>query len=396
MKSLPSLLLIMLLSFPLYSQSPIKFSGQIRPRVEVDNKTLSPGNKANTFISLRSRLNVSFSPLEDYSIFLQVQDSRIMGEESNTVYNSKNLDIKEAYFELKNIFNSPINVKAGRFAAAYGNERLFGAVDWSYIGRSFDGATGYLRTKDFNFDLFGFRETESMFPHDSADKNVVGLFSDIKAAEFLTVQPLFIWVRSTKQIQRDYYTGGLNLIAKYSGFRGEIEGAIQKNEVEERGGTAYLAAVNLFYKSDITSKPELSVGMDYLSGRRENNSYNAFNTLYATNHKFYGYMDMFVVFPNDNLGLGLKDFHGKITAQPLSGLSLYLAYHKFESEMEYPDLTEGAKNFGSEIDFTFNYKYNEFFTLQGGASAFFAGEILKARTGDDRSYWGYLMAIANF
>lgn len=396
MKSFSSLLLILFLSIPLYSQSPFKFSGQIRPRLEIDNKALIPDNKPNTFISLRSRLNVSYSPLEDYSIFLQVQDSRIMGEETGTTSNSKNLDIKEAYFELKNIFNSPMNLKAGRFAAAYGNERLIGAVDWSYIGRSFDGAAVYIKAEEFNCDLFAFRETESMFPQDSADKNIAGFFSDIKAAEFLNVQPFFIWVRSTNQIQRDFYTGGLNLIGKISGLRGEFEGVVQKNEVALSEGTAYLAALNLFYKFDIPLQPELNIGMDYLSGGRENNAFNSFNTLYATNHKFYGYMDIFTAFPNDNLALGLKDFHGKITSQPLSQLSLYLAYHLFKSEIAYPSLADGAKDFGSEIDFTFSYKYNVYFTLQGGVSAFFAGEILKSRTGDERSYWGFLTAIANF
>ena len=39
--------------------------------------------------------------------------------------------------------------------------------------------------------------------------------------------------------------------------------------------------------------------------------YNVFNTLYATNHKYYGFMDYFIDIPRHTYGLGLIDIHAK-------------------------------------------------------------------------------------
>ncbi|HEX3072777.1 MAG TPA: alginate export family protein, partial [Ignavibacteriales bacterium] len=227
MKSLSSLLLIALFSFPLYSQSPIKFSGQIRPRVEVDKRNFHLNANPASTIFLRSRLNAAYSPSEDLSIFMQIQDSRFMGQEKTTQTNLGNIDIKEAYFELKNVFKTPLDIKAGRMAAAYGNERLIGAADWGNYGRSFDGIIGSIGNDFIKLDVFAFKESDQLIAKDSLDKGVLGVWSEIYLAESQTIQPFFIW--SVENFISEHRILGFNWIGKFGGFRAETEFAYQYN-----------------------------------------------------------------------------------------------------------------------------------------------------------------------
>ncbi|HEX3072041.1 MAG TPA: alginate export family protein, partial [Ignavibacteriales bacterium] len=287
MKSLSSILLIALLSFPLYSQSPIKFSGQIRPRVEVDKRNFHLNANPASTIFLRSRLNAAYSPSEDLSVFMQIQDSRFMGQEKNTQTNLGNLDIKEAYFELKNVFKTTIDIKAGRMAVAYGNERLIGAADWGNYGRSFDGIIGKFKNDFIKLDVFGFKESESLLAKDSLDKDMFGFWSEIYLNDNQTLQPFFIW--NSENYNSIYRTLGLNWIGKFEQYRFETEFAYQHNNSWGNKEEAYLGAVNIYKK---ISDFEISAGLDYLSGAFwYNRTRDPFNTLYATNHKFYGYMD---------------------------------------------------------------------------------------------------------
>jgi len=64
----------------------------------------------------------------------------------------------------------------------------------------------------------------------------------------------------------------------------------------------------------MSMSPVLSAGVDYLSGDdgEDETKYKVFNTLYATNHKFYGFMDYFLNLPVHTYGKGLMDMHGKL------------------------------------------------------------------------------------
>ena len=52
-------------------------------------------------------------------------------------------------------------------------------------------------------------------------------------------------------------------------------------------------ALNFKYSFKSPVKPAIGVGIDYLSGDdgQDADKYKVFNTLYATNHKYYGFMD---------------------------------------------------------------------------------------------------------
>lgn len=81
-------------------------------------------------------------------------------------------------------------------------------------------------------------------------------------------------------------------------------------------------------------KPSVWIGYDYLSGTDpvdNDPDYGTFNTLFATNHKYYGYMDYFVNIPAATGGLGLQDIMLKTRFKPTEQFWFGLDGHHFMS-----------------------------------------------------------------
>lgn len=398
------LIFLMLILIPNFisAQDGLKISAQLRPRLVIDNRDFNSSTGFNSFTEMRTRLGVDFSPLSNLTALVQIQDSRVFGTEPNTLANTQNLDLHQAYFQVDNLFELPVALKAGRMEAAYGTQRLMGAVGWSSVGRSFDGLTLKFDFCKVKFDLFAFREVETGIVDDSSDQNVIGLFGDITAFEGHALQPFVIYYTSSAaSYPFDTYTLGANLIGTINGFHHEAEFAYQTGSQVNDGPvdvSAILAAYNASYTFAADVKPMIGAGVDYLSGDDDptDNEYKVFNTLFATNHKYYGYMDYFLNIPAHTNGLGLMDIHGKVGLSPTNNLSITGKFHLFNSA-EKAALPNGStsNSFGTEIDIIFDYAYNNHVAFQLGGGFFSPGEIFEATQGSDASTWFYLMATVN-
>ncbi|MCK5088159.1 MAG: alginate export family protein, partial [Melioribacteraceae bacterium] len=162
---------------------------------------------------------------------------------------------------------------------------------------------------------------------------------------------------------------------------------------------SYMVTADLGYTFKAKTKPKLVAGAAYLSGddNSTDDKYGVFNTLFATNHKFYGYMDYFLNIPLNTYDKGLIDIYGKFGLWAAKKLWLNLDYHLFNSAADYTLISgETSNSFGSEIDFTLLYKYTKKLSFVLGLSTFSPGDIFKEKRGEDSSTWGYLMVIANF
>jgi len=214
----------------------------------------------------------------------------------------------------------------------------------------------------------------------------------------MKIQPFLITEMLARQ-DFSRYTFGVYLAGKIGGLSHEIEGAYQiGTQSADVDIAAYMFALNLKYGIKSAVKPTLAVGIDYLSGDdgEDATKYEVFSTLYATNHKFYGFMDYFLNIPVHTYGKGLMDIHGKVSISPCEKSTIALAYHMFNANADYT-LANGNTStaFGSEMDLTLIYKYNKVVKFQGGFSMFTPGDIFKETKGEDTANWGYLMAIVN-
>lgn len=398
--SLLFIIILILSSALLTAQDKVKVNAQIRPRFQYDDKDFNRNTGANSFTELRSRLGVLYSPSEYLSGFVQIQDSRRFGVESSTLSSMANLDLHQAYFKINNFFKLPLNLKVGRMELSYGSQRLIGAVAWHNVGRSFDGSVLKLVTKSIDIDFIAARTNETGFAGDSLDSFLYSAYGDLVLADKLNIQPFVI---AEYQAKADFnrYTIGVYMGCndKKKAFQHELDAAYQlgaQNATQDI--SAFMVAYNLGYTFNTIIKPMIGVGIAYLSGDDGSDSekYKVFNTLYATNHKFYGYMDYFLNIPNNTYGLGLMDIHVKTSIVPAEKFKIALALHMFTANADYT-LLDGntSTNFGSEMDLTLAYVYNKYVNFVGGFSLFSAGDIFKETRGEDLSTWTYIMAIVN-
>ncbi len=400
MRSVFIIILVLFFSSELLSDNLLEISGQIRHRYEMDNRDFNNDTEFNNYNLLRSRLSVKLSPVENLSGFFQIQDSRFFGEEENTLDGSaNNLDLHQAYFVISNLFKLPLDLKIGRFEVLYANERLFGPVGWNNIGRSFDGVLLKYHIEKLWIDLFNFKETEQMDKDNEGDKNVMGIYSDFKISEKYITQFFVITDRINPSEKLNRFTAGFYANGKLGNFSHETEFAYQFGTIDDKDVKAMMACLNLNYKlNHIKIKPGILLGIDYLTGDDpETDEIEIFNTLYSTNHKFYGYMDYFTNIPLHTYGSGLSDIHFGLFLKPVEKMICDLKFHIFNANQDYT-LNNGksAKDFGNEIDFTLKYDYNEKVNFTGGYSVFLPGEIFKEKFGEDNSNWLYLMTTVNF
>ncbi len=394
-------LFIFVLSTSTFAQQNISLNAQIRHRYEIDKRDFNSDTGSNNFSYLRSRLGIAFNNSENLNAFLQIQDSRKFGEETSTLGDGSadNIDVHQAYFKLKNFFDLPLDVKLGRMEVIYGPQRLIGAVDFHNVGRSFDGVIFKFHFEKSTFDFFAFQEDEDSRVDNEGDFNIYGIYSNFNLTKTHTFQPFIIWQRANPSENFSQYTAGFYSKGKLGNLQHEIEFAYQGGSSARGDISAMMAAVNLAYTFTQPSlRPQISAGVDILSGDddTQDDELKAFNTLYATNHKYYGFMDYFLNIPFHTMELGLVDIHAKLAIKPSTKTSANLAYHIFNAQQEFVGNNGSSENgFGNEIDITLQHKYDANVNFVAGASLFIPGKIFEQTRGKDSSTWFFLMTVVN-
>ena len=378
-------------------------SGQIRHRFEWNHKAFNADQGANTYHLLRSRLGVSFSNDPIYAYF-QFQDSRTFGTETSTLTDGSadNFDLHQGYLRIRHPFGWRMCLKIGRQEVALGNQRLMGAVGWHNIGRSFDGILLKTHLSALGLRLFTLRTNETGAPKDQGDFDLFGLYGTLPLP-VARVEPLVLFEQTYNQpdsltVQR--FTAYTWVHGTLGGLSYSLEGAYQGGKQQGLDISAFLAAFKLGYTlQSAAARPGVALGLDFLSGDPDptDDKLEVFNTLYATNHKFYGSMDYFLNIPAHTFGLGLQDLYATLSAQPYAGLTTKVTGHLFQAAQDYT-LQDGSKSraFGNEVDVTVAYKYGENLKVSGGFSVFLPGDIFKEEKGEDPATWFYLMTTVTF
>lgn len=385
-----------------------KFSGEVRHRFEVDDKDFNSNVNPYYYNYLRSRLGMTFKPLEDVTVFFQIQDSRIMGEELSTLADGSadQLDLHQAYFKVENLFSLPADVQVGRMEVNLGPQRFVGAVNWHNIGRSFDGVILTIHTKRFVSKFFNMKEKEQLAQGDSGDKNVIGNYTDFKLIDNYVTQAFLIWQKTIPSDELSRFTTGFYVQGKRGSFDHTLEGAYQTGKITPpylnvtQDAAAYFIAFNGGYTfMSLGAKPWISLGVAYISGDDDfgDGTFKVFDTMYSTNHKYYGSMDYFTNLPIHTNLRGLVDSHVKFALVPITRTKAILAVHNFKSAEKYT-LSDNstATDFGNEIDLTLKHQYNSSFSIIAGLSYFTPGEIFKKTKGQDASTWFFLMSSVKF
>lgn len=373
------------------SAQQITVSGQIRPRTEIRDPSGTAGG-SQAWTTMRARLAALYKSTGPVSAFVQLQDVRYFGEESSTLadYRADNFDLHQGWIEV-GTETSLAALRVGRQEAAYGGERLVGAVNWTQQGRSFDGARLQVRPTDrLQVDVMTFQLSESASASQAQDATFWGAYGVFRptAGRSLDVFALRQHAAVTAG-DTDQWTGGLRYVARDFGLSYRVEGAWQTGDRVGADVSAFMVGVRVG-RDFAEGKAGITLWGDYLSGNDPTSSdVGVFDTLYGTNHKFYGFADLFTDIPVHTAGRGLVDLAVKGRWQFHTDWTANVDLHRF-TVAEDGGLSSG--DLGTEIDLTLTRSLFHGLRVSGGGSYVLAGDALAPVRGiDDDVVVGYLM-----
>ncbi|HSG08755.1 MAG TPA: alginate export family protein [Longimicrobiales bacterium] len=371
----------------------ITFSGQVRPRTEFRDPA-TPDGGSLAFTGMRTRLAASVLTQGGARAFIQIQDVRLFGEEANTLgdYSADGLDVHQAWLLLGDQ-EAGASFKVGRQEVALGGERLIGAVGWAHQGRSFDGVrVGVRPTTKLAVDGLALQLSESAAPARNADALLWGAYGVLNPGGD---QSLDLFVLTQRERGPGGDTDQVTLGARHVGTTGpvsyRVEGSLQRGTRQDRDVSAHMFGARVGASG---SSGSVTLWYDYLSGTvTGSDEVGAFETLYATNHKFYGFADLFTDIPTHTGGRGLQDLalKGSTRAGPWS---LAADLHRFF-------VARGGgldgRHLADELDLTFSRRLPSGVGLTTGFSWVLEGGALEPVRGiRDDVFFGYVMLDLTF
>ena len=409
----------------LYAEVELDISGQIRFRTEIDDKSFDKDATTKEYSLLRSRIMVEASIGENAKAVIQLQDSRQIGgdSQSGTLTNTDNVDVHQSYLVIDQLWENGPGLQAGRFELNLSNQRIFGAVGWHNVGRSWEGLRLWLERENFKAAGFWLKKNELNFDEYNGDFNIFGM--NVEIPEYgidilgfyehdgfrpdTTINPgeideaTFVSdVRNLKRFNigafgkwtRDAFDFESNINFQFGTQPMWTEPFIDVLEAVEADISAFMFAFRGGYKFAGPSNVYIAAGVDYTSGDDEMDDKNkSYNNLYYTGHKFRGYMDYFL--GSDVPGLVDIILHGKF--DPTTGWTVNGDFHYFQRAADYIDFnSEKTKDVGMELDVTVTTKRVSGLNLVNGASIFIPKESFAGYEDPDPTLWAYSMLTVNF
>jgi hypothetical protein len=373
----------------------VRLGGEIRLRGEWDGRTADAGDDAAVLSRVRLGVTATLTPW--LSTFLQLQDARAWGTETNTLTDASadRLDLHQGYVDLG---VHGVTTRLGRQELPLGDERLVSAVGWTNTGRSFDGlSTGgtwggggnEVRLFWMNVAERDSLQATGTNPQVNEGLNNDGWFFGAFYARRLgasTLELTFVGDRKAL-VAREIYTADARVVGALGRLIYEAAGAYQFGPDIR----AWFASGKL---GTAIGRGSVAAQLDWLSGDADptDSTTRAFHTLYATNHKFYGYMDYVLAFPTQTQQAGLVDAMARLALPLPRQLRLRADGHYFATAKE----RNGLRYIGVEGDVVVERPLVRGAVLEVGGSVFapadLAGQLLPAfaASTDELTYWGYV------
>lgn len=356
---------------------PMGFEARAQARVRVEGagpRTLN-GGIPESFVTHRVRLGTTFASGDLLQVTAEIQDVRTWGEELPLAgkpadvtlfgYAAPSLDLHQGFAQ---VAVEGFTVRVGRQEISLDGQRLVGAVDWTMQGRSFDGVRAQLALGGHTLDAFGVVLREADASTDTLavpDAALLGAHYEWGWQKYVRVAPLVL-ADATTDTGRVRWTTGGRADGNVFGITYDVEAYYQGALIDAQLSTAFLGAVSGGYAWDGPLKPAGRIFLDVVSGNSTTVGTAAFDTLFATNHKFYGFQDLFLNLPLHTGGRGLVDVGatGGFVEGPLYGKAFV---HVFGAADADPSR---AWLYGVEPDVVAGYTHPRGLKLEVGASLF--------------------------
>lgn len=360
---------------------------QLRTRLNRhDGKDGLADNPDVLFFDNRARLTVDGRLDFGLRAFVQLQDVRVWGEEDHTLFeaHAEGFDVHQAWADIPLVLDG-LDLRIGRQEMVIDEQRLVGAVGWTAQARSFDAVKLSYKWADDSFGLYAeafYAQTsdkETILPTtanpEDAEKDTSGLAGTVVKLEapktelFENTVTLLGLIDYSKGADRMRYTLGLYDKGSISIFDYRVEAYFQGGDLAGDAISAFMFGG--YAGVTFGTKPVVQIRLwaDVLSGSShpDDSALEAFDTLFATNHAFYGHADFFLNPPAHTQGKGLVDLALKTSVKPLPSLAFALDLHHFRAAVPRGE----DASYGFEIDFTAKWKPWKQATLFLGVYSFF-------------------------
>lgn len=370
----------------------ITMTGQVRPRFEFRDPS---GGGKDESTSMRVRLGMKAVVDPTLTIFVQMQDVRTWGEETSPLFDftADHLDLHQGYLQYRGESLDWLTTTVGRMETNLGGQRLLGAVDWAQQGQSFDGARLDVDKDWGKLHFLAYKIGDETAPAIAADNELYGAYATVSDVGPGALDLYVLYNRTEGAVETDQQSFG----ARYAfagSVTGRLEGTLQKGTRSGADVSAYMFGARLG-KGFADGKASMTLWYDYLSGDdAATPETEVFHTLYGTNHKFYGYADLFLNIPAHTMNAGLQDMAVKLAWRPQTDISLGADFHSFSAAQQG---TLSTSHFGNELDLSLSHRY----TANMSATLGFAhvlqddGFAEIGRLSEDMT-WFYIMLNAIF
>lgn len=370
----------------------------------------------STFAVERMRLHLDAAVSRKLRVFVQLQDSRILGDDP-IGGDTADFDMKQGFLEVREIADVPLSIKAGRMEVpTLGDGRLISPLDWSNNGRSWDGVQVTFAPEGWSILAWGVNLAEgSLFGARSKnDHYMVGAYATCRKLENhefdfyllgrLLADDDFASESGGPLGPRKDGTVGIRGKGKawFADYSGELVFQFGDQNGDDVRAWAVVATAGVTFDHDW--KPRVGFEYAFASGDGDPSDGNlrTFDPIFPFGHLYHGHADL----------VGWRNVHAfmmALRAQPAKEVSVHLDVHAFRLAEEEDawlsaagtairrDPTGAADPWvGYEIDLYARWKLLERLEFWAGYSHFFAGGYV-ADTGDDADQdWVFFQVALNF
>jgi hypothetical protein len=413
----------------------VSLDGQIRIRAEYKDPTsyvnTDAATRSDDLFLTRIRLNLKFSVNDDIDVFVQPQDQRVWGQEASVLNDERNLDLHQGFVEIRNLFSEPLSIKAGRMEMSYGDQRLVSPLDWSNVGRAWDGAKLKYGPKDWWIEGFYTVIKDPLAVAPAPGSQPVGVANGAKEdQDFMGVYFSYVGVTDHefdvyaffREFQDNSFTNdtgagagdlvdhtvGARIKGKDLGFDYTLDGISQTGRQAQDRILAYAYVATLGYTFDMDWKPRIGVEYDYASGdhRVGDGKRNTFDPLFPFNHYYQGFADI-IGWRN------MKDLSLYLSVKPADNVSVNLDFHNFwlasDTDAWYndngtvvrPGVASGlpTSRVAQEVDLHAKFTVAKYVKFWAGWSHVFAGPYIRQTStlGTDTDLnWFFAQMVVDF
>ncbi|MBE2180144.1 MAG: alginate export family protein [Chthoniobacterales bacterium] len=410
-----------------FADGRVVFDVEERLRYEFRNNAFDFNHNAlpatdGSFLLQRARVGMKFEPVDWFRFYAQFQSSIEVGNRGDEpgVSGSEGddyADLYQGYVEFADYDRFPLGLRAGRQLFNYGDQRLIGSFDWNNLGRSFDAARVRYQADKFWAEAFAASVVtveradfnfSDVFNWDDTDRQQVfsGIYASTDVVTAHRIDGYLLWLSQAKgnvsnfgpllglppagsqggdpALGMNFGTLGLrlnNVQAKMHGWEYDAELAGQAGRLAGLDLLAFALHAGGGYNFHAPWEPRIYLQYNYASGDWDSTDGQSttFQNLFPTNHKFYGYMDLFSWqnMHNPSVTFNLKP-HRTLTLAA-DGHLFWLAttsdaWYRANGLTQARPITPSADPFvGGEIDLTATWKPTSFLSLLVGYSWFLPG-----------------------